>query len=587
MPSRELVENVIEDCLKSNYTLNIETVLKKVLNKLDINFSGVQQETQFIISVGKQISDKQFKHAINIVHESLKNQQVEIICENYDGVIVKELKRNNVYNVDGSGQTHIELSKAQRDMFPHLESEGYFDREGDNTSKYLYTILKNYFLLQIPVAVNQRNLTYLEGGDITSEDDILMDSCTTVVYDNRARVEIASQFDFDGPCFDKFHKSLKIRDYMIILKRKSQFSYEVYGISADDVDDELRTLNNKFFYFDSKTPVTLDIYDNNPYFETDFKRNRIFFGAPGTGKSFNLDSDRKQLLEGHESNFERVTFHPDYSYANFVGTYKPVSKDQNGKNIISYDYVPGPFLRILINAMDKKDEPHLLIIEEINRSNVAAVFGDIFQLLDRDDKGISEYSIQTSHDMRKHLAEELGGDEDNYKSIKIPSNMFIWATMNSADQGVFLLDSAFKRRWDFEYISIDKGESEIAGKHVFVGNNKIQWNKLRKAINSELISYGINEDKLLGPFFIPPRYLEEDNEENGLFNDIFKNKVLMYLFEDVAKHKRNKLFSNVTKINDYLLYSKVCEEFDKKGIRIFSKNIIDFYYDNQFEIIGD
>lgn len=300
-------------------------------------------------------------------------------------------------------------------------------------------------------------------------------------------------------------------------------------------------------------------------------RNRILFGAPGTGKSFTLNKEAKKLLVdgGHE---ERVTFHPDYSYANFVGTYKPVmvsgssgtiggtkkdvlsvlldktktaqekydllyerfkddgltrlpillglytdevfkTKKQDGtdavgdnsvernhgkalrpyvalasevKEEIAYEYVPGPFMRVLARAlksgMTDNPKPHLLIIEEINRANVAAVFGDVFQLLDRASNNVSEYEIATTNEMRSYLAKELGVDRSLVETIKIPDNMFIWATMNSADQGVFPMDTAFKRRWDFTYLGIDDSEKDLVGKTVVLGNgntkHKVEWNKL-------------------------------------------------------------------------------------------------------------
>lgn len=400
-----------------------------------------------------------------------------------------------------------------------------------------------------------------------------------------------------------------------------------------------------------------------------YSRNRILFGAPGTGKSFTLNKEAKKLLVdgGHE---ERVTFHPDYSYANFVGTYKPVmvngssgtiggtnkdvlsvlldktktaqekydllyekfkddgltrlpillglytdevfkTKKQDGtdavgdnsvernhgkalrpyvalasevkvKEEIAYEYVPGSFMRVLAKAlksgMTDNPKPHLLIIEEINRANVAAVFGDVFQLLDRASNNVSEYEIATTNEMRSYLAKELGVDKSLVETIRIPDNMFIWATMNSADQGVFPMDTAFKRRWDFTYLGIDDSEKDLVGKTVVLGNgntkHKVEWNKLRKAINNFLVKEKINEDKQLGPYFIARNIVvpEEGTEiDNERFIHTFKSKVIMYLFEDAAKQKRPKLFEGC--FENSSRYSEICREFEKKGIGIFHHDI--------------
>lgn len=317
--------------------------------------------------------------------------------------------------------------------------------------------------------------------------------------------------------------------------------------------------------------------------QSKYSRNRILFGAPGTGKSYTLNQDRVSLIgEDNDADYERVTFHPDYSYANFVGTYKPVPHtDSDGKDSITYEYVPGPFMRIFVdalkNSMTNDIKPFLLIIEEINRANVAAVFGDIFQLLDRDDDGVSEYPIQASEDIKKYLARELGAVPQVYTQIRIPDNMFIWATMNSADQGVFPMDTAFKRRWDFTYLGIDDNADNIRGKYIYLGegkSQKVEWNKLRKAINSFLANEKINEDKQLGPYFISKTLvapLDSDEIDREEFIRVFKNKVIMYLFEDAAKQKRSKLFEGCS--NGYSRYSEICKEFDKKGIGIFNRDI--------------
>lgn len=321
-----------------------------------------------------------------------------------------------------------------------------------------------------------------------------------------------------------------------------------------------------------------DIEDEIP--NINFSHNRIVFGAPGTGKSYRLEEDRKIF----GNNYERVTFHPNYSYSQFVGTYKPVptihlDKDGHKVHDITYKYVPGPFMRAYVQAK-KSSKPYLLLIEEINRANVTAVFGEVFQLLDRKD-GESEYEIETSEDMRKYLSIALGGEESDYERMKIPSNMYIWASMNSADQGVFPMDTAFKRRWDFEYIGINENEDEIKDIIVKLGQpeHEIQWNKLRKAINNKLSKdCKVNEDKLLGPYFLSKDIIDTSDDKkhvknNKSFLDAFKSKVIMYLYEDAGKQYKQKLFAGC---NDYSKYSLVCDEFDKKGEKIFGDNILSY-----------
>ncbi|MBQ0055559.1 MAG: AAA family ATPase [Synergistaceae bacterium] len=315
----------------------------------------------------------------------------------------------------------------------------------------------------------------------------------------------------------------------------------------------------------------LDVNASNR--EEKIVRNKIWFGAPGTGKSYKLNKETKNFLgeEKFETNHERVTFHPDYSYANFVGTYKPIMTKVESKDNISYKYVPGPFMRVLVRALNNPKQNFVLIIEEINRANTAAVFGDIFQLLDRNPEGNSEYPIAVSEDI-KHYLEDVNLNGDAKKKLKacteliIPSNMYIWATMNSADQGVFPMDTAFKRRWDFEYMDINAGEAEIADFEF----DTINWNNIRKAINDALAEQKINEDKLMGAYFLSKSLLE--SKDNKQFVSAFKSKVLMYLYEDAAKMKRDQIFFAAGK-----RYSEICKKFDTDGIQVFNNDIQNKY----------
>ena len=366
--------------------------------------------------------------------------------------------------------------------------------------------------------------------------------------------------------------------YQLTNNENLMFLYEKYYYGEESESEELN---------DSEVEETYMPLVFNTEIETEYERNRIVFGAPGTGKSYELKEDCEDLLKDAKDNYERVTFHPDYSYSQFVGTYKPV---MGADEKIRYDFVPGPFMRVYVEALKsgrtENPQPHLLLIEEINRAKVAAVFGDVFQLLDRDDDGVSEYEIQASEDIRKYLAKQLGGTPDNYQKIRIPNNMFIWSTMNSADQGVFPMDTAFKRRWNFEYLGINENEEKISGigKIELAGNDEpVEWNILRRAINAKMSSeqFKINEDKLMGPFFLSKKIIASD--ENGMIIDTdkfvaaFKSKVIMYLYEDAVKQGKHRFFDGC----DNSKYSSVCDAFDELGMGIFGPNFKENFYDKQ------
>lgn len=347
-----------------------------------------------------------------------------------------------------------------------------------------------------------------------------------------------------------------------------------------------------------------DIKINNQV-DSNLPRNLIVYGAPGTGKSYKLNELKEKYFTSPML-YKRVTFYANYSYSQFVGSYKPspaykLNNKEKVTNIlgyevdepiINYEYVPGPFLTMILKAIRNPQNNYLIIIEEINRGNAASIFGDLFQILDRDKHGISEYKVEISNELKHHLSKSTEFEEElKYeiieKGLYIPSNLYIWATMNSADQGVFPMDTAFKRRWSFEYIDIDASENKIEGNIVKLGNQKkiIKWNKLRKSINDKLILLNINEDKLLGPFFLS---IDEQTDENK-FEIAFKNKVLMYLYEDVLRHRKSEFFKG-----NISTYSKLIKSYDELGGDVFNfelnyepeMNISD-YEDNESAIDVD
>ena len=276
---------------------------------------------------------------------------------------------------------------------------------------------------------------------------------------------------------------------------------------------------------------------------------QIFYGAPGTGKSHSI-KDEKDVIAADEKNLVfRTTFHPDSDYSTFVGAYKPTSIEvpvmtiigkeqmpvenaQPEKKII-YSFVPQAFLQAYVAAWNNLDDKVFLVIEEINRGNCAQIFGDLFQLLDRDENGCSEYPIMADKDLAKYLN---GNDEEghpvltNKDGIKdgklcLPKNLHIWATMNTSDQSLFPIDSAFKRRWDWVYMPI-----EDAGKNwkIEVNGHEYDWYRFLTAINKEVFDLTHSEDKQLGYFFAKAK-------EGKIDAATLVNKVYFYLWSDVFK----------------------------------------------------
>lgn len=269
---------------------------------------------------------------------------------------------------------------------------------------------------------------------------------------------------------------------------------------------------------------------------------KIFFGTPGGGKSHKV----KGIIEEQTANKRsfRTTFHPDTDYASFVGSYKPVME---GKEI-TYQFIPQVFTKAYIAAWNNPSEDYYLVIEEINRGNCAQIFGDIFQLLDRNEEGFSEYPIAADADLAKYLNEatdengepvlihKQGIDEGN---LCLPPNLSILATMNTSDQSLFPMDSAFKRRWAWEFVPSAFNEDD--NYELTFGNKTYKWHEFLNAVNPRIKEATDSEDKQLGAYFIKS---DMDAEE-------FKSKVMYYLWSEICKEEyktRNNFFRH--KVSD-------------------------------------
>lgn len=288
---------------------------------------------------------------------------------------------------------------------------------------------------------------------------------------------------------------------------------------------------------------------------------QIFYGAPGTGKSHRIKKNEKVKNADEKNLVFRTTFHPDSDYSTFVGAYKPWMKEnvisKNGveskEEQIVYRFVPQAFTKAYIAAWDNQEENVFLIIEEINRGNCAQIFGDLFQLLDRDNAGFSEYPIFADSDLAKYLngKDDQGLDvltnKDGIKDgkLKLPPNLYIWATMNTSDQSLFPIDSAFKRRWEWEYIPITESEDDRF--KISVGDKSYDWWSFVSKMNKVVENVTSSEDKQLGFYFCKP-----DEGDNIITAKKFVNKVLFYLCNDVFKNYGYDALLNGKKVFSYI-----------------------------------
>lgn len=338
--------------------------------------------------------------------------------------------------------------------------------------------------------------------------------------------EISGDYEYD-PSFEYHHKRKVIWKSLDAKKVSNEMRFTKKTLT------KLEERNEQMGYL-LDCYESSDDHENKEYNEIDKYqgKNTIFYGVPGCGKSRMLD---KVVLEGVGAGFKkRVLFHPEYTYSDFVGQTMPVVRD--GK--ITYEFVPGPFTEILKQAIKDKSlqENYYLIIEEINRGNAPAIFGDLFQLLDRKN-GRSEYEITN-----KAIADWVYKDTENFgkDSVYIPSNLTLFATMNTCDQNVFTMDTAFKRRWKMVRVKNGFDDNECASfLNWKIDGLPFTWKEFATVVNDLILKCndGVNaEDKQLGAYFVKEDEITDINA--------FAEKVLMYLWEDVVRYDKTQMFDS-------------------------------------------
>lgn len=368
--------------------------------------------------------------------------------------------------------------------------------------------------------------------------------------------------------------------FIVPTKDDSKYKSELLDIIMFDEfwdfndQDNISDLKSSYFeYCDEQISVENIEFENY----NDIKCNKlnrniqnIYFGAPGTGKSYGVDKLIRNCypdIENKDNPFVfKTTVYSDYSYYNFIGNIMPTSK--NGE--IGYDFKAGIFSQALATAFEYSDKEIFLIVEEMSRGNIASIFGDIFQLLDRDKNGLSEYSV--NNDLIIQHFDEKGINIS--KKIFLPRNFHIIGTVNTSDQNVNVIDTAFKRRFEFVYVDVSpvSKDGTIMNEYVFtLANKEFEWNKLYMSLNKLITTkLELSEDKQIGQFFIKFNNYSNDEQKFAAI----QNKLLHYLWDDV----QGAVISDEYKIfnKEYKTFSSLYKDFGEK-LNVFSEELIDLY----------
>ena len=429
----------------------------------------------------------------------------------------EEMPENDFYDIvynrmPGFMHTPYQLA-AQLGLYAVVDGTYYprfkIDIDDEEATRYLENVVTKYY---VPNPYTKRGFTNLD-------KPILLE---------KSIVEYLEKYPTQND-LEQILKHLIREDVGNYTATKTLLSYsKLFTISGNTI-----TLNPNY----KEMEIDVDRNNKRAFFEifsAQLKRHKInapiqqiLFGAPGTGKSHTLNS----YANITEQNSIRTTFHPDSDYSTFVGCYKPTKDEESGE--ITYDFTPQAFTNAYVAAWKNAPTPFFLIIEEVNRGNCAQIFGDIFQLLDRDEYGYSSYKTTPDQDLANYIRKQFAYtdiDDEEVKSgkkMQLPPNLYIWATMNTSDQSLFPIDSAFKRRWDWRYIPIDYTDR---GHYIACGDTQYSWADFLQKVNDRVESVTQSEDKKLGYWF-----MGNGAEQKEITIDRFVSKVVFYLWNDVFK----------------------------------------------------
>lgn len=531
----------------SNNKLNIQDYVRnsaKNLNKKnkDLNISEEYRALRVAVFFGLIKESDHYEDAkITDTFEeitSLCNGKYEKI-DNYISVVQRQIEKIFISSRIDKQSNH---SRKKFRLYPVMLLYKVLFEMGLATEKYKITMDEYKFF----VATTKTNQDFLKTIELIE----------AYRSENSAQVEI--EFKKYQKKFDnRFVQALKQLPTLEVEKNKIEIPKNKINEVADKINDFEKNYlpynDSEYLEFLASTSSFSEIKKYHVDKRLEGGKNIILYGVPGVGKSYVINHDYAK----ENSSQIRIVFHQDYTYSDFVGQIMPViDENTNGNRNIDYRFVPGPFTRILKKAYQNPGIKHFLIIEEINRGNAPAIFGDIFQLLDRKNFndtadtlpiGTSEYKINN-----ENIARYVFNDREH--GIRIPSNLSIIATMNTSDQNVFTLDTAFQRRWSMRLIEnkFHEKDKELAEKEIL--DTGVTWKQFCTVINNIILSknekLSSSEDKRLGVHFVSLEELEFDSKVKS----VFAEKVIKYLWDDAFKFSRSEVFdiSNYNCLEDII-----------------------------------
>jgi hypothetical protein len=560
---------------KSNQNQIGQQIINKTLDYNDLNI-----DTYSKIIGPKIFTDETLNlGAKDIVNGKEGAYKLRGIVDFFGSIILKPINIPNasssilgkfIYNLTENTEIYNYLENRFLDKLPFIVKE---------------KVLKNFCYHVISFLYNYDNLKRLQNVIIKNSDSkftSIKDENISLTSIFKTSTDILKPEDLiQGDSIRNFEEPLFMlnQEYYYLSTEwtnngKGRLDLQSFILLVNEYYPEFKIFTEDEYFIFGSSIDNLDFYDTNTSILPK-NVNTIYYGAPGTGKSHKVDKIIKDLETKY---YERVTFHPEFDNASFIGGYKPISvKEDNGDENIKYQFVPQAFTNIYKRAWQDLDNQYYLVIEEINRGNCAEIFGEIFQLLDR----TSNYTVSPSKELKEHLENNSFKDANHLgivNGLKLPPNLSILATMNTSDQSLFPMDSAFKRRWDWEYIPIcytpiddfkkknDSFDFEID----IEDGNKYNWIKFIEAVNLNHIKNNpsLGMDKCIGNYFIKP------DKANTISLKPFINKVIFYLWNDVFKDEENKVFEENTSYEDFFpIQTKGKEKIKELFERIDLKKI--------------